>query len=391
MKKWMYIGLMAMFALNITSCWYSSDCWDEYEYDDDDWDITDCFYDKYNRYACDDACIYNNDKDSWDCPPAYWYDVSEYFFDNDCSELGSCFGLCLDSSCYNYMDNWPSCSWAQDSYDNVSCESIYSTCIPQEYYSCRWEAVCDEDDCKWYSETCAPNKVCINGLCRDMACLTDEDNDSNDDGNDHNSDHNGSDNNTGNTCQWNSDCPENHVCSHGICHDINSGNENSGNENSGNDDNVSVDPEPVPECTQNSDCDADSICTEGRCIPCQTDACDTTQEIECVFSSQCESGLCVDGACLAPGACAIDANCSEGQICLDGACIARPECLDDSECGEGRICNADNKCEDDVECRQDNDCGEGLICIQNMCAQCRLNCECPNEGDICMNGTCIAG
>lgn len=144
------------------------------------------------------------------------------------------------------------------------------------------------------------------------------------------------------------------------------------------------------ECKVNSDCSDDSICTDGRCIPCQTDACDTSKEVECVFSSQCESGLCVDGACMAAGACAIDANCSEGHICVDNACIARPECLADAECGEGRICNASNKCEDDVECRIDSDCGEGLICVANMCAQCRLSCECPNTGDICMNGLCVA-
>lgn len=176
------------------------------------------------------------------------------------------------------------------------------------------------------------------------------------------------------SCIWKSDCGLNADCVNGFC--------------------VSAaEPivEPEPECRENADCGDDMLCTDGRCIPCQTDVCDTSQEIECVFSSDCESGLCVDGACLAPGACAIDSNCLEGQICLEGACIARPECLADSECPDGQICNASNKCEDDVECRVDADCGEGLLCLSNMCAQCRLNCECPNEGDICMNGACVAG
>lgn len=144
------------------------------------------------------------------------------------------------------------------------------------------------------------------------------------------------------------------------------------------------------ECKVNSDCSNDDICAEGRCIPCQTNTCDTSREVECVFGSQCESGLCADGACIPAGKCVFDSNCQEGQVCLDGECLARPECLSDAECGEGRICNASHACEDDVECRVDADCGEGLICLQNMCAQCRLSCECPNEGDVCMNGMCVA-
>ena len=176
------------------------------------------------------------------------------------------------------------------------------------------------------------------------------------------------------SCIWNSDCPSTKpFCENNVC--------------------VAQETpvEPVPECVKNSDCKSDEICTEGRCIPCQTEVCDTSKEIECVFSTQCESGLCVDGVCLATGKCAVDSNCKEGQICNNGTCVARPECMSDRECGEGRICNASGECEDDVECRKDSDCGKGMLCLSNMCAQCRLNCECPNDGDICMNGVCVSG
>ena len=169
---------------------------------------------------------------------------------------------------------------------------------------------------------------------------------------------------TGGSCRFDKDCNPGYSCIDYVCLD-------------------------VAECKSNSDCSDGDICTEGRCIPCQTSVCDPTQEVECVFSSDCESGLCADGKCLAPGACVLDSNCEEGQICKDGACIARPECLSDAECGEGRICNAGNTCEDDVECRQDSDCGEGLICISNMCAECRLSCEC-GEDAVCLNGACVA-
>jgi hypothetical protein len=182
----------------------------------------------------------------------------------------------------------------------------------------------------------------------------------------------------GASCMFSRDCKNGLICQQHVC--VLPGGE-------------VVDPyiPPQVECYINSDCSEDEICTEGRCIPCQTDMCDTSQEVECVFSTQCDSGLCVNGSCLAAGACVVDANCNEGQICSNGECVARPECLNDDECGDGRICNASGSCEDDVECRIDSDCGDGKICVFNMCAECRLDCECPNEGDVCMNGACIAG
>ena len=168
-------------------------------------------------------------------------------------------------------------------------------------------------------------------------------------------------------CVWNSDCGIGYVCKDGVCE-------------------VEA---IVPECSVNADCADDELCTEGRCIPCQTNQCDTSIEIECVFATQCESGICLNGVCLAPGQCVNDAQCDEGQMCQDFTCVARPECLSDAECGEGRICNASGECEDDVECRKDADCGDNKICVYNMCAECRLDCECA-EGNICLNGACVA-
>jgi hypothetical protein len=287
--------------------------------------------------------------------------------------LSGCFdcwdGMC---DCYSCSDDWYD-SWEHDwdddwdDWDDCGCSSH----IDYDSWSANhcwydWysdSVVCDSD---WYDD----NYSCSS----DCSCGSHEN---------HDSDRpNGGDVDNGHTdyartCIRDSSCYTDEVCKDGYCVLQTIVEEN-------------PDIEVLPECTVNKDCSDDMICTDGRCIPCQTNVCDTSKEVECVFSSQCESGLCVDGVCLMPGNCAIDANCGDGYICFDGACIARPECLNDSECGDGKICNASNECEDDVECRVDSDCGEGLICVSNMCAQCRLNCECPNEGDVCMNGFCVA-
>jgi len=289
--------------------------------------------------------------------------------------LSGCFdcwdGMCECDSCgssYNHRYDW------DDDYywDACGCENggrlDYDTWYVNHcWYDSWWgEVECDSD---WYSYNSACSGAC--GSCMDDHQDVDDHHVDDNHGNNSHTDY-------ARACIRDSSCYEDEICKDNFCV-----------LRSVVDDNPDI--EIVPECRVNNDCKGDMICTEGRCIPCQTNACDTSKEVECVFSSQCESGLCVDGVCLMPGKCAIDANCSDGQICFDGSCIARPECLSDGECGEGRICNASNECEDDVECRVDADCGNGLICVSNMCAQCRLNCECPSEGDICMNGFCVAG
>ena len=284
--------------------------------------------------------------------------------------LSGCFD-CWDDDCYcdscssgygyYWDDDWDD-DW-DDYYGGCGCSMDYHAWHERH---CRYDwwsdaVICDSD---WDA-----HHSCSSG------CACQEDSHGNQGGDNHQGQNDHTD--YARTCIRDASCYADEVCKDGYCV-----------LKTVVDDNPDI--EIVPECSVNADCSDDMICTDGRCIPCQTDLCDTSKEVECVFSAQCESGLCVDGVCLLPGKCAIDANCSEGQICVDGSCVARPECLHDGECGEGQICNASNACEDDVECRVDGDCGDGMICVSNMCAQCRLNCECPNEGDVCMNGFCVA-
>ncbi len=343
--------------------------------------------------GCDACGSSNNHRHDWDVS-GYWeacgcdtggspdYDVwyanhcwnDSRWGDVECdgdwySYQSACSGVCnsriINNHCHDYSDSasWDACACGSGGHPDY--DVWYANHC---WYDSWWKSVeCDGD---WYSYQSDCSDVCSSYI-DDNQNVDDHHNvDDNHDANDH-SDY-------ARACTRNASCYEDEICKDHFCVLKSSVDDNS-------------DIEYIPECHVNSDCKDDMLCTEGRCIPCQANACDTSKEVECVFSSQCESGLCVDGVCLLPGKCAIDANCSDGQICFDGSCIVRPECLSDSECGEGRICNASNECEDDVECRADADCGIGLICVSNMCAQCRLNCECPNDGDICMNGACVSG
>lgn len=277
--------------------------------------------------CCSDCCWDDDDYCGWNDGYHWWYDDgwNDWGWDDGYDPHPPCSG-CLPGD-----DDDPVRPGVPDG--NVSCQSDNDCPVSSVCFNHVCVAINDTDDGN--TSPCSDGQIYYNDRCYD------------EDG----------------VCVFDKDCQAGWRCYSGVCID-------------------------TSECKVNSDCADDMICTSGRCLPCKTDVCDTSKEVECVFSSQCESGLCVNGSCLAVGGCAIDAHCMEGQICMDNVCIARPECLSDAECGDGRICNASNACEDDVECRQDRDCGDQMICVNNMCAQCRLNCECP-EGNICMNGACV--
>ncbi len=276
---------------------------------------------------------------------------------------------CVNQVCMSLRDN--------KCYDNSDCESglcLGDHCAPAQCFTdiecpngvCNngkcVSQVCDHDDCinSCVDGSCVDcnidsdcdKGVCVNGSCRVVECRLDSDCR-------HGACVNGSC--VSDECVVDSDCAGG-LCIDGGC--------------------------AKAQCSVNDDCDDGEMCSDGRCIACMGEDCDTSREIECVFASECESGLCVDGECMAAGTCVIDANCVDGQVCMDNKCVVRPECLSDDECGEGRICNAAYECEDDVQCRVDSDCGDRMICVMNTCVQCRLSCECPNEGDICLNGMC---
>ncbi|MFA5624268.1 MAG: hypothetical protein WC966_04330 [Bradymonadales bacterium] len=283
-----------------------------------------------------------------------------------------CYDDWHDNDC-TYCGDWDSneCNWNSDCGDGYSC--ISNRCILD--WVCKYDAecggrLCRDGACVDCTDTlqCGSGKVCNdNGICvididvERPECLFDLD---------------CADGQRCEAekcvdkprpdCRIDADCADGFECSAGVC------------------------VERSPECVSNSDCKEDEICTKGECIPCQTEVCEPGEDLECVFGADCDSGLCVDGKCQPMGACVTDANCDEGLVCLNGSCQVKPECLQDADCGEGKICNAENKCEDDVECRADKDCSNGLFCAANICVECRLNCECSNEGDLCVNGFCVA-
>ncbi|MDX9720386.1 MAG: hypothetical protein RBU37_06550 [Myxococcota bacterium] len=98
-------------------------------------------------------------------------------------------------------------------------------------------------------------------------------------------------------------------------------------------------------CAIDADCPVDNPhCTDGTCV-------------QCVASTDCESGACVDHACIA--ACTSDAQCAPRACDQErGRCV---ECTRDEHCTEssnGAHCSSLNLC---VSCTADEHCAASSI------------------------------
>ncbi len=108
--------------------------------------------------------------------------------------------------------------------------------------------------------------------------------------------------------------------------------------------------------------------------------------VECVSSSQCSVGKCVDWHCVE---CSKDADCSGdlgGELCVRGKCAEcdpvtyEKKCLSDQEI---RTCDAGVIREGQCEVNRP-------ICSKNACVQCRAEvaADCPQERPYCKEGDC---
>ncbi|MCB9644677.1 MAG: hypothetical protein H6728_16505 [Myxococcales bacterium] len=154
-------------------------------------------------------------------------------------------------------------------------------------------------------------------------------------------------------------------------------------------------------CKVDLNCPADQICINQLCQP---PGCHPLQP-QCTPTTQlCTDGTCKDNPCLnkmcgqdqfcrpLDGACAGSCStvqCPTGQTCVDGACQADP-CAN-QQCAAGQVCVA-GTCEAE-QCSASNACKHGRICRTdtNRCESdpC-LNVSCPNTGEVCRFGQCVA-
>jgi hypothetical protein len=111
------------------------------------------------------------------------------------------------------------------------------------------------------------------------------------------------------------------------------------------------------ECLTSSDCESGETCTGSLCKP--TQECEASGD--CSGSQVCDddSGECVD--------CVTSSDCKSGQGCSDHVCFDRQVCDFTSDCDDGLVCDIQaGVC---VVCRTDKDCGLHLVCEDNDCVR----------------------
>ncbi|MEO1481375.1 MAG: hypothetical protein AAFU77_04665 [Myxococcota bacterium] len=149
-----------------------------------------------------------------------------------------------------------------------------------------------------------------------------------------------------NSCANNSDCTvPGETCVSGVCE---------------------VAPDLGGECDESSDCRT-GVCERGVCI--------AELGNQCISNKECPDA-CIDGAC-APFSNAGEPcdgsetdDCAGDLLCKDSSCVNRDGCRSDFECGGLETCVRE-ECQPFApvgrECDSDRDCQEGLSCIRSEC------------------------
>ena len=152
------------------------------------------------------------------------------------------------------------------------------------------------------------------------------------------------------------------------------------------------------ECTRDEDCTADftkPFCVNDRCVECRTSTdCQNTGRPHCLTGAS----PTLDGACVV---CLNDSHCPAGELCnpLTNRCdpCARTRgvgiescaiCQQDSDCPGEQVCDGQGRC---VDCFEDAHCDSDpnrTVCVENVCKECGQDGDCPNGGDICIQGFC---
>jgi len=184
------------------------------------------------------------------------------------------------------------------------------------------------------------------------------------------------------TCAGPADCPAEHLCTLAGCR---------------------------PRCAADGDCHGAQTCAaaSGQCQepdPCRGDGdclglrvCEAAGCLlpDCGSHADCGGGdACVDRSCGAPleGECVDDGGCLPPRVCAaSGACVLPGPCAADAQCTATRPhCSfADGVC---AQCRQDADCAASEQCLSGRC---RYAGGCVGDADCrgsrtCVEGACVA-
>lgn len=160
-------------------------------------------------------------------------------------------------------------------------------------------------------------------------------------------------------------CPDDKVCSHGVC----------------------VDPCASGEfpCGPGLTCDHD-LCVEPACVGVTCDAGEVCHGGQCVAPCQgvvCPAGqVCSGDHCFDPCA---GVTCETGQVCLGGVCVTGCACR---TCPTGQSCDPNSDECVEAACAGVT-CGAGTVCKGGNCVDACDGVQCP-AGEACEAGQCVA-
>ncbi|WP_437679618.1 hypothetical protein [Sorangium sp. So ce131] len=160
-------------------------------------------------------------------------------------------------------------------------------------------------------------------------------------------------------------CPDNQVCSRGLCVDRCGSGEFLCQEGLVCDDGLCVEAACVGVV-----CDAGEVCHGGECSA----ACDG---VVCPQDQVCRNGRCLDPC--------QNVTCDAGEVCEGGACVIQCNCRG---CPSGDRCMEDSGRCVEAECAEVT-CAEGTVCRAGTCVDACDGVVCP-EGELCEAGMCVA-
>lgn len=133
-------------------------------------------------------------------------------------------------------------------------------------------------------------------------------------------------------------------------------------------------------CTDNSNC-ISGLCCGGICL-----ASCTGQAVGgcCNADGQCTSGSCVGGFCA--GTTGAGGTCSNNNQCLSGNCCSGICTTVGGACPQinGSICNANGQCSSNICC---NGVCSAAPTVAN-CNACTSSCQCTGASSTCVGGVC---
>lgn len=139
-------------------------------------------------------------------------------------------------------------------------------------------------------------------------------------------------------------------------------------------------------CFDDNTCDFGFICESLVCLPAQC-----TVDSDCTGANEeCQGEENGHGRCVEVFACMGDGDCPDNFVCENMTCVELPACLTDRDCDAMSYCE-DRHCQPAEACTNGS-CAAGFDCVGDRCvpAVCRGDADCPNMGEVCVAGECLA-